>query len=153
LVGSREQCVLCSRAAKINTYMIQTQWDTPAGPIEVRRELTRAILRFHSRFLDCLESRPQTLKRVAIELREVARAFQGCVDQPIFTVMQRTIEMIVSTKTGQKTGGHTWTVAKSIRDGRTRRNHGRPRIDPHVRSRLRAALHNRLSPFGPIEPR
>jgi hypothetical protein len=102
-----------------------------------RRDATKAVQRFHQRWLKfLLNSSVQTLRRVAHELGTMEEANQGFRDGAILTLLRRELEFAI-----QDMGGTKWSVQRSCNDlrGRTR-----GRQTSHERVRVDAGLHRAL---------
>ena len=116
--------------------------------MNLRRETSRAAARFHEHWVTFLRgSTPQTLKRVAHELKTLEEMNAGYYDGVIFSRLLRNLEYVI----GQVTHSN-WTVARSRNDlrGRTRgkRHNSRDRV--RIDHKVRQALREWVSPLTSI---
>ena len=110
--------------------------------MHVKRDATKAALRFHTRWVSfLLKATPQTLRRVAHEIAVVEEENKCFRDGAIFRLLRHELEFVI-----QDVGKTNWTVARSLRDlrGRTRRERSRRTV--HIDVRLQNQLNNRLLP-------
>ena len=102
-----------------------------------RRDATKAVKRFHERWLKfLLNATPQTLRRVAHELGTMEEANQGFRDGAILTLLRRELEFAI-----QDIGDTDWSVARSQNDLRGR---SRGRRTSHERVRIASEVHRTL---------
>jgi hypothetical protein len=110
--------------------------------MKIKRDATKAALRFHTRWLSfLLKATPQTLRRVAHELALLEEENRNYRDGAIFRLLRHETEFVV-----QNVGGNSWTVARSRRDFRGRTRHDRQRRRVQIDHRLQSELRNRLRP-------
>jgi hypothetical protein len=106
----------------------------------MRRDATKAVHRFHQRWLRfLLTASLQTQRRVAHELFDLEMENRGYLDGEVLGLLRRHLEHAI-----QSIGKTGWTVQRSRRDlrGRTgRRNRRRMAVNPEVQR----ALNERLS--------
>ena len=115
--------------------------------MKVKRDATKAAIRFHTRWVSfLLKATPQTLRRVAHEIAMLEDENARFRDGAIFRLLRHQLEFVI-----QDIGKTTWTVARSLRDlrGRTR---GQPRPNIHIDHRLQSELRTRLLPRVEHEP-
>lgn len=110
-----------------------------------RRDVSRAVKRFHERWLKfLLTSSVQTMRRVAHELAAMELENAGYRDAAILCLLRKDLEFVIRDVTGSN-----WSVARSRNDlrGRTR-----GRRTSHDRVRVNAGVHralwNQVSPFN-----
>jgi hypothetical protein len=112
-----------------------------------RRDATKAVMRFHERWLKfLLNATPQTMRRVAHELGTIEQANKGFRDNAILTLLRRELEFVI-----KDIGGTNWSVQRSQNDlrGRTRGHH-----TSHERVRIASEVHRALSQHvSPLDPR
>jgi hypothetical protein len=110
-----------------------------------RRDATKAVMRFHERWLKfLLNSSVQTLRRVAHELAAMEEANKGFRDGAVLTLLRRELEFAI-----QDIGSTDWSVARSRNDlrGRTRgRRTSHDRV--HVDAGVHRALRRHVSPLN-----
>lgn len=103
--------------------------------MEPRRDASKAVKRFHQRWLKfLLNSSVQTLRRVAHELATMEQANAGYRDGAILTLLRRELEFVIG-----DVGGTDWSVERSRNDlrGRTRgRRTSHDRVDDAARRRF-----------------
>jgi hypothetical protein len=109
--------------------------------MEIRRDATKAVRRFHQKWLKFLLSASlQTQRRVCHELFDLEQANRDYLDGQFLSVLRRTLEHVI-----QDIGKSSWSVQRSRRDlrGRTRRCNA----DRHIRidDDLQRAISRRLS--------
>src|SRR5260370_14145462 len=102
-----------------------------------RRDGTKAVMRFHERWLKfLLNATPQTMRRVAHELGTMEEANKGFRDNAILTLLRRELEFVI-----REVGGTDWSVARSCNDLRGR---ARSRRTSHARVRIASEVHRTL---------
>jgi hypothetical protein len=109
--------------------------------IEIRRDATKAVQRFHRRWLAfLLNSSIQTQRRVCHELYDLEQANRDYLDGQFLSVLRKTLEHVI-----RDIGGTAWSVQRSRRDlrGRTRRRSSNRQIT--VDDDLQRAISRRLS--------
>jgi hypothetical protein len=110
--------------------------------MDVRRDATKAVQRFHRRWLAfLLNSSIQTQRRVCHELFDLEQENRDYLDGQFLSVLRKTLEHVI-----QDIGKSSWSVHRSRRDlrGRTRRRTS-DRGPNHVDDHLQRALSRRMS--------
>jgi hypothetical protein len=117
--------------------------------MDVRRDATKAVQRFHRRWLAfLLNSSIQTQRRVCHELYDLEQANRDYLDAQFISVLRKTLEHVI-----RDIGKSTWSVQRSRRDlrGRTRRRNATRHI--HVDADVQRAISRRLSPMDAASER
>jgi hypothetical protein len=110
----------------------------------IRRDATKAVSRFHERWLRFLLSASlQTQRRVCHELFDLEQENRNYLDGQFLSVLRKTLEHVI-----QDIGKTPWTVQRSRRDlrGKTRRRDRNRHIDGH----LQRALSQRVSAIDDV---
>jgi hypothetical protein len=116
--------------------------------MEIRRDATKAVSRFHKRWVQFLLSASlQTQRRVCHELFDLEQENRDYLDGQFLLVLRKTLEHVI-----QDIGNTPWSVQRSRRDlrGRTRRRSASRQIQ--INDDLRRAISRRLSPIEEGEP-
>ncbi len=111
--------------------------------MQIRRDATKAVSRFHQKWLNFLLSASlQTQRRVCHELFDLEQANRDYLDGQFLAVLRKTLEHVI-----QDIGKTPWSVQRSRRDlrGRTHRRSANRQI--HVDDDLQQAISRRLSPM------
>jgi hypothetical protein len=106
-----------------------------------RRDATKAVSRFHERWVRFLVSASlQTQRRVCHELFDLEQANRDYLDGQFLSVLRKTLEHVI-----QDIGQSSWSVQRSRRDlrGRTRRRSSNRQIN--VDDHLQRAISRQLS--------
>jgi hypothetical protein len=126
------------------TVIIIAKYNT----MEIRRDATKAVQRFHRRWLAfLLNSSIQTQRRVCHELFDLEQANRDYLDGQFLSVLRKTLEHVI-----QDIGKTPWSVQRSRRDlrGRTRRRSANHHI--RVDDDLQRAISRRLSSIEDVVP-
>jgi hypothetical protein len=84
--------------------------------MHVKRDATKAALRFHTRWVSfLLTATPQPLRRVAHEIAIVEEVNKRFRDGALVRLLRHELELVI-----QDVGKTNWTVARSLRDLRGR---------------------------------